>query len=119
MKFFALGEPKNCTDHDVCDAWAKLTISAGDQALKALDIERTHLNAEDYDNAYSTIIGTYTDAMELQIKLNNPDIELPDVTLTAQQAKKLDKLTLEQIKEYNEHKGQLTPPEPLKRLPRP
>ena len=64
-------------DEEVCETALELAIVGAEEAMKALEAERSDLSGSDFNNAYQAIYGTYMEAKNRQFSRENPGMSLP------------------------------------------
>ena len=65
-------------DDEVCETALELAVAGAEEAMEALEAERSNLSGSDYNHAYRAIYGTYVEAKKRQLSRENPGISLPE-----------------------------------------
>lgn len=72
-----------------CKTALELAIAGTEEAMKALEAERTNLSASDFNAAYQAINGTYLEARVRKFELENPGLLFPDIQLSQKDLEKI------------------------------
>jgi len=75
--YFATCDGDN-VDDEVCETALELAVAGAEEAMEALEAERSNLSGSDYNHAYRAIYGTYVEAKKRQLSRENPGISLPE-----------------------------------------
>lgn len=93
VKFFRVGIFATCDaedfDPELCETALDLAVVGAEEAMEALEAERSNLSGADYNEVFEAVYGTYTEAKERKFKLENPGAPYPDVNLSRQDIERI------------------------------